>query len=102
MFHVKHYPVHSAGSQKDAPCISGALSLTNFRNYRSATLSLAQGLTIFTGPNGAGKSNILEAIHCLATGRSFRARSDAEMRSFAPDPDRPYTRVAAESRSRGS
>ena len=38
-----------------------ALSLTNFRNYRSATLSLAQGLTIFTGPNGAGKSNILEA-----------------------------------------
>ena len=72
------------------------LSLTNFRNYRSATLSLAQGLTIFTGPNGAGKSNILEAIHCLATGRSFRARSDAEMRSFAPDPDRPYTRVAGE------
>ena len=60
-----------------------ALSLTNFRNYRSAALSLAQGLTIFTGPNGAGKSNILEAIHCLATGRSFRARSDAEMRSFA-------------------
>ena len=73
-----------------------ALSLTNFRNYRSATLSLAQGLTIFTGPNGAGKSNILEAIHCLATGRSFRARSDMEMRSFAPDPKRPYTRVAGE------
>ena len=73
-----------------------ALSLTNFRNYRSATLSLAQGLTIFTGPNGAGKSNILEAIHCLATGRSFRARSDVEMRSLAPDPERPYTRVAGE------
>ncbi len=73
-----------------------ALSLTNFRNYRSAALPLAQGLTIFTGPNGAGKSNILEAIHCLATGRSFRARSDAEMRSFAPDPERPYTRVAGE------
>ena len=73
-----------------------ALSLTNFRNYRSVTLPLTQGLTIFTGPNGAGKSNILEAIHCLATGRSFRARSDAEMRSFAPDPERPYTRVAGE------
>ena len=73
-----------------------ALSLTNFRNYRSVTLPLTQGLTIFTGPNGAGKSNILEAMHCLATGRSFRARSDVEMRSFAPDPDRPYTRVAGE------
>jgi DNA replication and repair protein RecF len=72
-----------------------ALSLTNFRNYRNESLSLSPGLTIFTGPNGAGKSNILEAIHCLATGRSFRARSEAEMRSISPDPERPYTRVAA-------
>lgn len=72
------------------------LSLTNFRNYRAVSLPLAQGLTIFTGPNGAGKSNILEAIHCLATGRSYRARSEAELRSFAPDPGRPYTRVAGD------
>ncbi len=73
-----------------------ALSLTNFRNYRAVELPLAQGLTIFAGPNGAGKSNILEAIHCLATGRSYRARSDTELRSFAPDPERPYTRVAGD------
>lgn len=73
-----------------------ALSLTNFRNYRAVALPLAQGLTIFTGPNGAGKSNILEAIHCLATGRSYRAHSEAELRSFAPDPARPYTRVAGD------
>ena len=73
-----------------------ALSLTNFRNYRAASLALAPGLTIFTGPNGAGKSNILEAVHCLATGRSYRARAETEMRSFDPDPARPYTRVAAE------
>lgn len=72
------------------------LSLTNFRNYRAVSLPLAQGLTIFTGPNGAGKSNILEAIHSLATGRSYRARSEAELRSFAPDPARPYTRVAGD------
>ena len=73
-----------------------ALSLTNFRNYRAVELPLAQGLTIFTGPNGAGKSNILEAIHCLATGRSYRTRSETELRSFAPDPERPYTRVAGD------
>lgn len=73
-----------------------ALALTNFRNYRAVELPLAQGLTIFAGPNGAGKSNILEAIHCLATGRSYRARSDTELRSFAPDPERPYTRVAGD------
>ena len=77
-----------------------ALSLTNFRNYRAVTLPLAQGLTIFTGPNGAGKSNILEAIHCLATGRSYRARSETELRSFAPDPERPYTRVTGQVASR--
>lgn len=73
-----------------------ALSLTNFRNYRAVALPLTQGLTIFTGPNGAGKSNLLEAIHCLATGRSYRARSETELRSFAPDPERPYTRVAGD------
>jgi len=72
------------------------LALTNFRNYRAVELPLAQGLTIFAGPNGAGKSNILEAIHCLATGRSYRARSDTELRSFAPNPERPYTRVASD------
>ena len=71
-----------------------ALSLTNFRNYRAVSLALAPGLTIFTGPNGAGKSNILEAIHCLATGRSYRARAEAELRCFDPDPARPYTRIA--------
>ena len=73
-----------------------ALSLTNFRNYRAVSLPLAPGLTIFTGPNGAGKSNILEAVHCLATGRSYRARAEAELRSIDPDPARPYTRVAGE------
>ena len=71
-----------------------ALSLTNFRNYPALSLALAPGLTIFTGPNGAGKSNILEAVHCLATGRSFRARTEADMRAVAPDPAHPYTRVA--------
>ena len=77
-----------------------ALSLTNFRNYRAVELPLAQGLTIFSGPNGAGKSNILEAIHCLATGRSYRARSEIELRSFAPDPERPYTQVTGQVASR--
>ena len=72
------------------------LALTNFRNYRAVELPLAQGLTIFAGPNGAGKSNLLEAVHCLATGRSYRTRSDTELRSFAPDPERPYTRVAGD------
>ena len=31
-------------------------------------------LNLITGPNGAGKSSLLEAVHLLAYGRSFRAR----------------------------
>ena len=96
MFHVKHAACAPAAGQKDAPVYLTALSLTNFRNYRAVALALSPGLTIFTGPNGAGKSNILEAIHCLATGRSYRARAEAELRSIDPDPARPYTRVAGE------
>ena len=48
------------------------LSLTNFRNYHSASLE-AGGLTIvLVGPNGAGKTNLIEAISFLAPGRGLR------------------------------
>jgi DNA replication and repair protein RecF len=48
------------------------LWLTDFRNYRSAEVGLAPGLTAVVGANGEGKSNLLEAIAYLATLSSFR------------------------------
>lgn len=48
------------------------LWLTDFRNYTSAELSPAPGLTVVTGSNGEGKTNLLEAIGYLATLSSFR------------------------------
>lgn len=48
------------------------LWLTNFRNYASAEIDLAEHLTVIVGPNGQGKSNLVEAIGYLATLRSFR------------------------------
>lgn len=42
------------------------------RNLVEATAELGPGLNLFIGPNGAGKTAILEAIHLLARGRSFR------------------------------
>ena len=49
-----------------------SLWLTDFRNYASAELEFAPGLTAVIGSNGEGKSNLLEAVGYLATLGSFR------------------------------
>jgi DNA replication and repair protein RecF len=51
------------------------LSLSDFRNYQSASVCLAPGLTVVLGSNGQGKTNLLEALHWLATLGSFRSAS---------------------------
>lgn len=57
------------------------LWLTDFRNYESAELAPAAGLTVVAGGNGEGKTNLLEAIGYLATLSSFRgAPTDALVR----------------------
>lgn len=50
------------------------VALHNFRNISAAELVLAPGVNVFSGPNGSGKTSLLEAVHMLATGRSFRTR----------------------------
>ena len=49
------------------------LSLSNFRSYHAATVTLDQaGPVVLTGANGAGKTNLIEAISLLAPGRGLR------------------------------
>jgi DNA replication and repair protein RecF len=49
------------------------LTLSNFRNYRSASVEPDDAKTIvLCGPNGAGKTNLIEAISFLAPGRGLR------------------------------
>ena len=73
------------------------LSLTNYRNYTRLELTLPLGLTIVQGQNGQGKSNLLEAITLLATSRSPRTASDAEMVSWVVrDEPYPFARLSAE------
>ncbi|WP_138314922.1 DNA replication/repair protein RecF [Rhodoluna limnophila] len=48
------------------------LSLAQFRNYKSAELSLSQGVNLLVGPNGQGKTNLVEAIRYLSTISSHR------------------------------
>ncbi len=52
-----------------------SLNIENFRNLESASIEPAPGLNWLFGENGAGKTSVLEAIHVLARGRSFRANS---------------------------
>jgi DNA replication and repair protein RecF len=48
------------------------LTLTNFRNYRSASLEAGAETIALVGPNGAGKTNLIEAISFLTPGRGLR------------------------------
>ena len=54
------------------------LTLTDFRSYERAVLSL-DGRTVFLhGANGAGKTNLLEAVSLLAPGRGLRGSAIGE------------------------
>ena len=50
-----------------------------FRNLDSLTFAPSPGVNAIIGPNGAGKSSVLEAIHTLSAGHSFRTRKAREL-----------------------
>lgn len=57
-----------------------SLTLTDFRNLASAEITpLARGLNILCGQNGSGKTSMLEAIHYLAYGKSFRTSTATKL-----------------------
>ena len=58
------------------------ISLRGFRNLEPITLEFDRGANYLFGPNGAGKTNLLEAIHYLAIGRSFRRCPDTDLLGF--------------------
>ena len=48
------------------------LHIFNFRNITDQEIEFGPGFNYLSGDNGAGKTALLEAIHVLARGRSFR------------------------------
>jgi DNA replication and repair protein RecF len=58
------------------------VTVTDFRNYASAELPLAPGVTTLVGLNGHGKTNLVEAAGYLATLGSHRVAGDAPLVRF--------------------
>lgn len=65
------------------------LQLQNFRSYTKSNFSFSSSTTVILGPNTAGKTNLLEAIHLLSTGKSFKSQQDEDLIRF----DQPLARV---------
>lgn len=55
------------------------LTVRHFRNIDAAELEPAARVNVIAGDNGQGKTSLLEAIYVLATSRSFRAETLAEV-----------------------
>ena len=67
------------------------LTIEQLRVCDHAQFEPASGINLITGANGAGKTTVLEAIHLLSSGRSFRGsvrdslirQGQSELRVFA-------------------
>ncbi len=59
-----------------------SLRVSSLRNLCIVDLDFNPQFNIFWGENGSGKTSLLEAIHVLATGRSFRAHQSRQIISF--------------------
>ncbi len=53
-----------------------SLTLRDFRNIASLSISFNQSITVLVGDNAQGKTNLLEAIYFLSTGRSHRVNDE--------------------------
>jgi DNA replication and repair protein RecF len=56
-----------------------SLYLQKFRNYAEAFFEFDPSFNLICGPNAQGKTSVLEAIHYLMMGRSFRSTHHIEL-----------------------
>jgi DNA replication and repair protein RecF len=62
------------------------LRFYNFRNLRDRELELGAREVFLVGENGQGKTNLLEAVHLLSMGSSFREKRESALARDAATP----------------
>ncbi|GAB2511858.1 DNA replication/repair protein RecF [Lysobacter humi (ex Lee et al. 2017)] len=50
------------------------LDIRQLRRFEDVSIAPGPGLVLLVGDNGAGKTSVIEALHLMAYGRSFRGR----------------------------
>ena len=53
--------------------------MISFRNHEKTNIYFNSGLTIVWGKNGSGKTSLLEAIHSLSIGKSFKTNNKKDL-----------------------
>lgn len=74
------------------------LSLSDYRNYRSAEVAFSLGQNLIVGRNGQGKTNIVEAIGYFSSLRSHRVSSDTALIRAGQDAAIARMRIAVDDR----
>lgn len=74
-----------------------SLSFQGLRNLAPASLTPSSGINLLYGDNGSGKTSILEGIHVLGMGRSFRTRHIKHAVQHQSDAMTLFARLAHES-----
>lgn len=72
------------------------LALSDFRNYREQSVTLARGRIVLVGPNASGKTSFIEGLALAATGRTPRGGSDGDLLRHGA----PWWKVAVRARIR--
>ena len=61
------------------------LELSEFRNYKTLSVSFDDSVNILFGDNAQGKTNVLEAIYLCGTTKSHKGSKDKEMIRLSAD-----------------
>ena len=56
-----------------------SIEMISFRNHEKTTINFDSGLTVLWGKNGSGKTSVLEAIHGLSLGKSFKTNNKKDL-----------------------
>ncbi|MAM00464.1 DNA replication/repair protein RecF [Hydrocarboniclastica marina] len=70
------------------------LQTHRFRNLGPDRLQFSPGVNLIYGDNGSGKSSLLEAVHYLSTGRSFRTHKHETVVAHGGDEMAVFGRVS--------